>query len=609
MVTRHRFTSLCWWVLPAIAGLLLTFAILPARSGARESVIRRAAAGRLRPAVLITPGGIKRTMPLISSGVLAAEVDTARYNATPSGAAAPEAAPITGIDDESLGCSRRTSEDDVRVNQDCSFRLQGEEQVKINPTNARNLIAGQNDQRTGFNRCSFAYSFDGGKTWGDDQPPFYQRVNNPPPDHSVAGGEGTGGAYQRGSDPALTFDSRGNAYFSCVTFDNNTNASAVLVTRSPAPAGGSFYNNVPPAGTAYVAVEDNSPAAQHDKEFIVADSFRTSPFRDNVYVTWTVFNFTCGPQGDQFCSGAIYFSRSTDKAVTWSKPKEISGNNPDLCFFGNFFDPARNEHDCDFDQGSDPIVLPDGTIVVVFNNGNTPEGNPNAQQLAVVSKDGGETWSKPVKVGDDIVVNEPVCDFGRGPEECIPGAFVRTNDFPRIAVDKANGDVYAVWQDYRTGAFDIILSKSTNGGRSWKEATQPANPSRNLDHSQPAIDVGDHQKVAVSYYRTGRVPNENHSPKDGFRPGRDPGVQRRDSDYFLAGGKDLNTPFTHTRVARPFPPPDGVQAGFMGDYSGLAALGDKAIPIWADTRNTAIAEQGASHDEDVFISILDIPGD
>jgi hypothetical protein len=245
---------------------------------------------------------------------------------------------------------------------------------------------------------------------------------------------------------------------------------------------------------------------------------------------------------------------------------------------------------------------------VVFNNGNTPEGNPNGQQLAVVSKDGGATWGKPVKVGDDIIVNEPACDFGRGPEECIPGAFVRTNDFPRIAVDKANGDVYAVWQDYRTGEFDIILSRSTDGGHTWREATKPVNPSHNRDHYEAAIDVGNLHKVAVSYYRTGRIPNEDQVPPDGFNPGRDAGVQARNSEYFLAGGKVLNTPYSDTRVASPFPPPDGVQTGFMGDYSGLAALGNKAIPIWADTRNKAIAEQGASHDEDIFIDVLDIPG-
>jgi len=68
--------------------------------------------------------------------------------------------------------------------------------------------------------------------------------------------------------------------------------------------------------------------------------------------------------------------------------------------------------------------------VVIFNNGNTPAGNPNGQQLGVVCHPTGNSangtahlnCAEPTKVGDDIITGEPQCDFGRGPEECIPGA-------------------------------------------------------------------------------------------------------------------------------------------------------------------------------------------
>lgn len=68
---------------------------------------------------------------------------------------------------------------------------------------------------------------------------------------------------------------------------------------------------------------------------------------------------------------------------------EISGDNPNQCFFGNAFDPNRSPSACDFDQGADPVVLPNGTIVVAYNNGNTHANDPNSQQLAVRSTDGG----------------------------------------------------------------------------------------------------------------------------------------------------------------------------------------------------------------------------
>jgi BNR/Asp-box repeat len=621
MNTGTRWAALRWWSLAGIGALLLAFVVVPSGAVAQENALRQALRHGLRSAQFRTPAGIKRALPSISSGTLSAarsvleqENGEERPFQDEREAAADAASGadtgVIGLDNDALGCNKRTNGNDVRVNQDCGFRRQAEEIIKVNPTNAKNLIAGQNDSRIGYNKCGFDYSFDGGKTWGDGIPPAFQRINDPKGGvNSIASDEGTGHTYDAGSDPALAFDSQGNAFFSCVLFDVASNASGLYVTRSPSAAGGSFYNNIPPTGASYMVVEDNSPVYFHDKNFITADSFPSSKFRDNVYVTWTLFKSNCGDDKASFCSSAIYFSKSTDHAKTWSKPQEISGSNPEVCFFGNFFDPNSDEHACNNDQGSDPIVLPDGTIAVIFNNGNTPEGNPNAQQLAVVSTDGGKTWSKPSKVGDDIASPAPLCDFGRGPEQCIPGAFIRTNDFPRIAVDKANGNLYAAWQDYRFGEYDIILSRSTDGGKTWKVSAKSVNPSKNRDHYFPAIDVGKSGKVAVSYYRTERIPNENTTPKDGFTPGRDPGVQALKSDYFLAGGKNLSTPFAHVRVANSFAPPDGVQAGFNGDYSGLIAIGDKAIPIWSDTRNKAITDQGVVHDEDVFIEVLDIPGD
>src|SRR6266542_3969674 len=66
-----------------------------------------------------------------------------------------------------------TSVPNFRVNQDCSFRRQAEEAIAVNPTDPKNLVAGQNDSRIGFNHCGYDYSTDKGKTWGDMIRPFY----------------------------------------------------------------------------------------------------------------------------------------------------------------------------------------------------------------------------------------------------------------------------------------------------------------------------------------------------------------------------------------------------------------------------------------------------
>lgn len=76
------------------------------------------------------------------------------------------------------------------------------------------------------------------------------------------------------------------------------------------------------------------------------------------------------------------------------------------------------------------MVRSNGQVVVVYNNGNTP--SVGGQQLAIVSSDGGQSFSAPTPVGADIATGEPQCDFGRGPEECIPGDFYRADDFPLL---------------------------------------------------------------------------------------------------------------------------------------------------------------------------------
>jgi hypothetical protein len=615
----------------ALAALLsgLVVVSVPITAAAKDGPLKRAAKGLLRPAVIPTSaGGIgiaavpepQKKAPFFSGGLLNAASEALERADASSGEGS------LSVSQGSLGCAGRNTKGNVRVNQDCTYRRQAETTIAVNPKDPNNLVAAQNDSRIGYNHCGIDYSFDAGRTWGDQLPPFWQRLNMNPPGHTILGGPPAFRTYDAASDPALTFDSEGRAFFSCVLFDIADNANGILVASSPAGAGGSFFNNVPSGmtpsgapGTRYVVVEDNNDFISHDKEFIVADSYASSPYKDNVYITWTVFNFSCGPKKDEYCHSKIYFSRSVDHAVTWSRPKEISGIAPGLCFNGNIFDKTQSASACDFDQGSDPIVRPNGDIVVVFENENTAPSNPNAQQLAVVSKDGGLTWSTPVKVGDDVTKGEPQCDFGRGPEECIPGAFIRTNDFPRIAVNRGNGNVYATWQDYRTGKFEIQLAVSTDGGRTWAEATSPVNPEADKDHYFAAIAVvpsksdgenGEGDQIGISYYRTDRVPNENPAPgvSGVFAPAPGNGVQAMPSDYSLAGGTGLNTRYEAVQVSPSFPPPDGGQAGFNGDYTGLVLVGTTAHPIWSDTRNEAPAGQGVTHDEDVFTDSVKLPG-
>jgi len=558
-----------------------------------------AARGQLR-SEYVRVGSVIRRIPTLSAGFQYSARETLQRNAT------TPATPIVLPTETTLGCANRTSDGDVRVNQDCTLRRQTDGEVAVNPTNVENLIAGQNDSSIGWNHCGFDYSLDGGQTWGSGTPPFFQRGNHPTGGHTIDGGTGTLHTYDAASDPSVAFDSRGNAYFSCVLFDINDPANGILVARSPAAAEGSFYNAVPSYSgsgkdaATNVVVEDDTVNATADEPKLAADSFVSSPYRDHVYITWT--EFIAGPLCTQggTCSSPVYFARSTNGGQMWSAPTEISGNSRKLCFNGNLFDSRRKPHDCDLDEGSQPEVLPNGDIVVVFNNSNTAGSNVNNQILAVVSRNGGTTWSRPVLVGVDVVKGQPQCDLsdGNGPEECIPGPFIRSDDDPRAAINATTGAIYAVWNDYGAGRYGIRISESTNNGATWAESVKTVD-SGSVDSYMPSIGVSAaNNRLFVGYYSSARVPGENKHT--GLFKSGSGGAATEMTKYYLATAASILGPWSATAVSPSFEPPNGAQAGYNGDYTGMAVSGTTAYPIWSDTRNTFVSGGLALTDEDVF---------
>ena len=628
----------------ALAVLGLSVAT-PSASQAAPSTLAAAAKGSFkRPELTIknSAGQVigQRRLPFISGGTLNAAAnaidgevsgaDDRLFAADGNLESATKGTAV--ITPNSLGCLKRNPDGNVRVNQDCSVRRQAETDIVFNPAQPANLLGGQNDSRAGFNQCGIDYSLDAGRHWGDMIPPFRQKLNLPelqvptaadPNRHTILGTAGTSHTYDAGSDPTVAFDTQGRGFFSCIGFDIASNASLLYVTTSPAGANGSYFYNLASTDRRFVVAEDNDARIFHDKNFITVDTGATSPNKDNVYVTWTVFRSdeTCAggaPGAPAQCESPIYGAMSTDHGFTWSTPEEISGSNAGVCSFGNALDPKLSPSKCNFNQGSDPITLPNGDLAVAWNNGNTPAGDLNGQQLSARCRPSGSSpagtaqlnCARPSRIGSDVLAGTPTCDFGRGPEQCVPGPWIRTNDFPRLQADTRTGRLYATWQDSRNREIDIQLATSSDGGRTWSSSVT-VNPDRGTDHYMPAVDVaeGGSGRVAISYYRSERVPNERTVPVDGFTPGRDPGVQQLSSDYVLAGGSALAVPFGFVRLSPTFPPPDGIQAGFNGDYSGITVTPDGlAHPIWSDTRNpNPDPVNGVSVDEDVFTAGRAIP--
>jgi hypothetical protein len=500
-----------------------------------------------------------------------------------------------GCQNEFKGGGKRN----IRVNQDCSLRRQAEEVIAVNPTNSRNLIAGQNDSRVGFNHCGYAWSFDGGKTWGDQVPPFYQFVN--------LGGT----TFDACSDPTATFDSQGNAYVGGVLFMINYADSAFVVAKSNAGIGGAFYHSPAPLSFQEyrdvplgVVALDNDPNIFHDKEFIVADASSSSPKVDSVYATWTRFDFNTGAGVGGH--SPIYFSQSTDGGATWSPGVEISGSNAAVC---TDFSGEADPNACDQDQGSHPVVGKDGTIYVAFGNGNTPL--PGVNQVLFVSCPASAdcsnpaSWTAPTKVGD-LIDNHPTgpsaegCPAGR---QCLPPNGYRVPEFTSIStsVDK-NNKLYTVWSDFRNGGGtctgsaatatppcdnDVFYATSSDGGATWSAAFK-LTPAGNAQWQPWSAVTSDGRTLWVAYYDRSYGNCEFDGCNDiTLAKVRNPGSNSPSVSY---------TRVTTGSMPNLTPANNPIQAGFLGDYMWVTV--DRwGIPyvVWADTRG-----RNGTVEEDIY---------
>ena len=566
----------------------------------------------------------------------------------------------------------------VRVNQNClnlsdpdlqgRGQAQNETAIAQDSADPRRLVSSANDYRRGDANCYSYYSADGGRSWQDSTPPM-----------GFTRGDNFGGVareyWQAGGDTSVAWDTKGNAYLSCQTFmrgeaasNNPDESSAFYVFRSTGSGGASW--NFPARPVAELNDVAGAGDALLDKQYMTVDDQRGSPFQDRVYVTWTLF----APDGTSY----IYEAYSRDYAESFSAPKLVSTTST-LC--SNTLGGPTPQGTCNTNQFSQPFTGPDGALYVVWDNYNLtgvrpgegdeggdggdrqaapPVGIDNrAQVLLAKSTDGGNTFSAPVKVAD--YYDLPDCETYQGKDPgvaCVPekgetaNSYFRATNYPSAAVnprDPREIDVTfgsyinrhsnerqrtpCVPQGYNPDTFqalysgvktpgacnnDILISRSTNGGRSFAGGTADV-------RSLPAAREGEERadqfwqwaafdtrgRLAVSFYDRAYGNDE----QTGF------------SDVSLSGTRDGST-FGTTRVTTSSTPPttqfDGV---FSGDYSGLSA-DDVAHPAWMDTRDpdlfvcrdsagnvsqppgvcTASAPNAAqANDQNVYTDALNIP--
>ena len=182
--------------------------------------------------------------------------------------------------------------------------------------------------------------------------------------------------------------------------------------------------------------------------------------------------------------GPVWFARTTNGGTSWEAAREI-------------YDPGQNDQTI----GNQIVVLPDGTLVDIFNEIHN-DNSKKQRGYSVRVMRSTDQWSHVVgadlrrSAGDDLRHRSRV--RRRRPDR---------RHHPDVAV-APNGDLYAVWQDARVNggrADGVALSRSTDGGLTWspriKVNKTPTNiPIGNQQAFTPSVDVAADGTVAVTYY-------------------------------------------------------------------------------------------------------------
>lgn len=387
-----------------------------------------------------------------------------------------------------------------------------EPSVAINPRNPKQIVVAY---QTGAHAV---YSDDAGEHWhaAHDTVPRHYRVSG---------------------DVSVAYDNQGHAFLCYIAFDklgtqnywgHGATRNGVFVRRSL--NGGQAWQR--PASAVFK--HPTKPGIPfEDKPYIVADNTH-GPYAGNLYVGWTHFTLT---------QSVIFFSRSVDDGVTWSKPICISTK------------AGLPRDDNGAVEGFSGVVGPNGTLYVVWADG--------THVVFTYSKDGGRTFAPSRGV---IPIAPPYFH--------IPDVD-RTDGFPVISIDPHGGEnskglLYVTWSDYRNGDVDIFCSTSSNGGETWTPAVRV--------NSDPIHDGADH------FFQWLAVDPVTGAANIVFYDRRYDPYNRR-VDVVLARSTDQGRTFhNYLWMGKSFDPNND----FLGDYTAIAAYNGRVYGVWAEERPRSV---------------------
>ena len=372
----------------------------------------------------------------------------------------------------------------------------------------------------------FAVSRDAGRTWQRGVLPGVT-VESTPPGPEIAA-----------SDPTVAYDATHGVWLLGTLTLEPGNVSHIMIVRS---TDGLHWSDPTIVATGPLL----------DKEWLACDNGASSPHRGRCYVEYT---------DDQ--RETTLSQSSDDGAATWSQPVRATATL----------------------VGTQPVVLPDGTLVVVAGD-YVGDLGLTGQIVVLRSSDGGATFTRGAV--SDLHAAPP------GPMRALP--------LPSVEAD-SNGTLYASWHDcrFRTGCSvnDPVLSTSADGGVTWSAPTRV--PASALSSTQSSFITGlaadplrpGHLGLVYAYFHAGSCARGDCQVGIGFVQSRDGGAS-----WTLPLRLDAQ-PMETSWLAR-------AQGGRMlGDYFSTTFAGDRVVPVFA----LAISPLSGRFREAIFATSLRVLG-
>ena len=369
--------------------------------------------------------------------------------------------------------------------------------------------------------CGYAVSRDGGYTWRRALTPGLTTAS--------------GGRFNRATDPVAGAGPQGDLYLQALVSTQGAFARAAVVVSRSTDLGETW-------SAPTVVFESTTGTVGPDKNWLAVNDHPGTPNPGRLVSTWT--NFLRDAAGNVIASPLVA-ALSDDRGATWSAPIEITA--------------LGSSH-----QGTQPVFLPDGSLLVVHVTFIDPGNAARFRIECRRSTDGGRTFPP---LGTVIV---PLVNGWDDPQ-LRDGVFL-----PSVAVARNTGEVFVTFTANLAGTPRVLVTRSCDSGATWSAPVEASDQPAGISVMNPAIAAAPDGRTVVVLFTDkrnapGGVDFVDHYAALSFDGGaswqRNVRLSDQSSDLRLG--------------------PATARGVMLGDYLAVAApvqSGQPFLAIWCETR-------------------------